>query len=138
MLNGIHPSSPGGCRYDNLVGMFSGKQVPAVGISVGLERVFSVLEARIRAQAAAQGGFVRTSATQVLPDSQIRLLPRSHIVLAVVLVYERWTGLQACNPHKSVVGCGCSNIGGVQSCSQLALDVGMRISEHGGRTAQQW
>ena len=33
--------------------MFSGKDVPAVGCSIGIERVFAVLEARKRAQAAA-------------------------------------------------------------------------------------
>lgn len=33
-----------GGRYDNLVGMFSGKQVPAVGVSLGIERVFNIME----------------------------------------------------------------------------------------------
>jgi histidyl-tRNA synthetase len=31
-------------RYDKLVGMFSGKDVPAVGISIGIERVFKILQ----------------------------------------------------------------------------------------------
>jgi histidyl-tRNA synthetase len=35
----------GGGRYDNLVGMFSGKQVPAVGFSLGLERILMLMEA---------------------------------------------------------------------------------------------
>ena len=34
----------GGGRYDNLVGMFSGKQVPAVGFSLGLERILLVMD----------------------------------------------------------------------------------------------
>jgi histidyl-tRNA synthetase len=34
----------GGGRYDNLVGMFSGKQVPAVGFSLGLERILLLME----------------------------------------------------------------------------------------------
>ena len=34
----------GGGRYDNLVGMFSGKQVPAVGFSLGLERIFLLMD----------------------------------------------------------------------------------------------
>jgi histidyl-tRNA synthetase len=34
----------GGGRYDNLVGMFSGKQVPAVGLSLGLERILLLME----------------------------------------------------------------------------------------------
>lgn len=36
----------GGGRYDGLVGRFSGKDVPAVGFSIGFERIFSVLLAR--------------------------------------------------------------------------------------------
>jgi histidyl-tRNA synthetase len=35
----------GGGRYDNLVGMFSGKQVPAIGFSLGLERILMLMEA---------------------------------------------------------------------------------------------
>ena len=36
----------GGGRYDNLVGMFSNKQVPAVGFSLGLERILLLMEER--------------------------------------------------------------------------------------------
>ncbi|XP_063530505.1 histidine--tRNA ligase, cytoplasmic isoform X1 [Cydia strobilella] len=56
-------SIAGGGRYDNLVGMFDSKkkQVPCVGVSVGVERVFSVLEAR----AAAGALRVRTSDVDV-------------------------------------------------------------------------
>ncbi len=36
----------GGGRYDGLVGMFSGRQVPAVGVSLGLERLLVVMEER--------------------------------------------------------------------------------------------
>lgn len=52
-------SVAGGGRYDNLVGMFDprGKAVPCVGVSIGVERIFSVLEAR----AAAGGQKLRTS-----------------------------------------------------------------------------
>jgi hypothetical protein len=55
-----------GGRYDGLVGMFSGADVPAVGVSVGVERVFAILEARARAAAAASGGKIRESETGVL------------------------------------------------------------------------
>jgi len=43
-------SVSGGGRYDNLVGMFEGKgkQMPCVGFSVGIERVFNILEARAK------------------------------------------------------------------------------------------
>ncbi|WJX42680.1 histidine--tRNA ligase [Trifolium repens] len=33
-----------GGRYDNLIGMFGSKQVPAVGVSLGIERVFVIME----------------------------------------------------------------------------------------------
>jgi histidyl-tRNA synthetase len=33
----------GGGRYDNLIGKFTGESVPAVGFSIGFERIFSVL-----------------------------------------------------------------------------------------------
>jgi histidyl-tRNA synthetase len=42
---GIGSIAAGG-RYDNLVGMFSGKtQVPCVGISFGIDRIFSIIQA---------------------------------------------------------------------------------------------
>lgn len=37
-------SIAGGGRYDGLVGMFSNKDIPAVGFSIGIERVFNLLE----------------------------------------------------------------------------------------------
>ncbi|XP_017041984.1 histidine--tRNA ligase, cytoplasmic isoform X1 [Drosophila ficusphila] len=56
-------SVAGGGRYDNLVGMFDprGKAVPCVGVSIGVERIFSVLEAR----AASSGLKLRTSDVEV-------------------------------------------------------------------------
>ena len=39
---GIGSIAAGG-RYDNLVGMFSGTQVPCVGVSLGVERIFAIL-----------------------------------------------------------------------------------------------
>ncbi len=43
---GLAGSMGGGGRYDNLVGMFGKQQVPAVGFSLGLERVLLVMEER--------------------------------------------------------------------------------------------
>lgn len=45
-------SVAGGGRYDGLVGMFDprGKQVPCVGVSIGVERIFAVLEAKQAAE----------------------------------------------------------------------------------------
>jgi histidyl-tRNA synthetase len=46
---GVGSVAAGG-RYDNLVGMFSGKnQIPCVGISFGVDRIFSVIKARMAA-----------------------------------------------------------------------------------------
>jgi histidyl-tRNA synthetase len=36
----------GGGRYDNLLGMFSGEQIPAAGVSLGLERILVVMNER--------------------------------------------------------------------------------------------
>lgn len=45
-VEGLSGSMGGGGRYDNLVGMFSKQQVPAVGFSLGLERILLVMEER--------------------------------------------------------------------------------------------
>ena len=37
-------SVSGGGRYDGLIGMFSGRDIPAMGISIGLERIIEVAE----------------------------------------------------------------------------------------------
>ena len=37
-----------GGRYDNLVGMFSGSEVPCVGVSIGIERVLTIMEKRLQ------------------------------------------------------------------------------------------
>jgi histidyl-tRNA synthetase len=42
----INGSLGGGGRYDNLVGMFSGQDVPACGFSLGLERIIVVMAER--------------------------------------------------------------------------------------------
>jgi histidyl-tRNA synthetase len=55
-----------GGRYDTLVGMFSGKDVPAVGVSIGIERVFAIMEAQAQEVGAAP---VRSTQTQVLVAS---------------------------------------------------------------------
>lgn len=43
--NGVQMGSIlGGGRYDNLIGMFSGKDITAVGISFGVDRIYDVLK----------------------------------------------------------------------------------------------
>jgi histidyl-tRNA synthetase len=39
-------SVSGGGRYDNLVGVFSGRSIPAVGVSLGIDRLLTVMEER--------------------------------------------------------------------------------------------
>jgi len=43
---GVSGSLGGGGRYDNLVGMFAGRDIPACGFSLGLERMLMLLEER--------------------------------------------------------------------------------------------
>jgi histidyl-tRNA synthetase len=69
LIGGNVGSIAAGGRYDKLVGMFSGKEVPAVGVSIGIERVFAIMEAQMRAEAAAANGTIRETETQVLVAS---------------------------------------------------------------------
>ena len=57
-----------GGRYDGLVGMFDqkGRPVPCVGLSMGIERIFSILEARAKMASSSE---VRTVETQVMVAS---------------------------------------------------------------------
>ncbi|HRV07446.1 MAG TPA: histidine--tRNA ligase [Acidobacteriota bacterium] len=45
-IRGFAGSAGGGGRYDDLVGMFCGEQIPACGFSLGLERLLLILEER--------------------------------------------------------------------------------------------
>ncbi|XP_058444126.1 histidine--tRNA ligase isoform X2 [Malaya genurostris] len=70
-------SVAGGGRYDNLVGMFNPKrkQVPCVGVSIGVERIFSILEAKTQQK-------VRTTEVEVYVASAHKglLLKRMEIL----------------------------------------------------------
>ena len=54
-----------GGRYDHLVGQFSGKEVPCVGVSIGVERVFSIMEGQWRKRAEESNGTIRETETEV-------------------------------------------------------------------------
>ncbi|KAI1318476.1 hypothetical protein F5Y16DRAFT_391909 [Xylariaceae sp. FL0255] len=45
-----------GGRYDNLVGMYGNKQIPCVGISFGVDRIFTILKARYEKEKLAPRG----------------------------------------------------------------------------------
>ncbi|XP_064314859.1 histidine--tRNA ligase, cytoplasmic-like isoform X1 [Phalacrocorax carbo] len=83
-------SVAGGGRYDGLVGMFDpkGRKVPCVGVSIGIERIFSILEQRVKAS----GEKVRTTETQVLVAT-----PQKHLLAArLKLISELWdAGIKA-------------------------------------------
>lgn len=55
-----------GGRYDHLVGMFSNKEVPAVGVSIGIERVFAIIEAQMKEKTKENKGTIRETETEVL------------------------------------------------------------------------
>ncbi|XP_078443663.1 class II aaRS and biotin synthetases superfamily protein [Wolffia australiana] len=85
-----------GGRYDNLVGMFSGKNVPAVGISLGIERVFTIMEQLAKDQ----NQSLRATETEVL----VAVLGKD-LALAAELVSEMWAaGIKAeFGIHKKVM-----------------------------------
>ena len=45
-FEGFSGSAGGGGRYDDLIGMFSGRRVPSSGMSLGLERILLILDER--------------------------------------------------------------------------------------------
>uniref|UniRef100_A0A8U7P332 histidine--tRNA ligase n=1 Tax=Corvus moneduloides TaxID=1196302 RepID=A0A8U7P332_CORMO len=79
-------SVAGGGRYDGLVGMFDpkGRKVPCVGVSIGIERIFSILEQRLEASEEK----IRTTETQVLVASAQKKLLEERLKL----ISELWDG----------------------------------------------
>uniref|UniRef100_A0A0B8RXH9 histidine--tRNA ligase n=1 Tax=Philothamnus irregularis TaxID=1899461 RepID=A0A0B8RXH9_9SAUR len=83
-------SVAGGGRYDGLVGMFDpkGRKVPCVGVSIGIERVFSIMEQKMEASEEK----IRTTETQVLVASAQKKLLEERLKL----VSELWdSGIKA-------------------------------------------
>ncbi|KFP09958.1 Histidine--tRNA ligase, cytoplasmic, partial [Egretta garzetta] len=77
-------------RYDGLVGMFDpkGRKVPCVGVSIGIERIFSILEQRLEASEEK----IRTTETQVLVASAQKKLLEERLKL----ISELWdAGIKA-------------------------------------------
>uniref|UniRef100_A0A183U1X1 histidine--tRNA ligase n=1 Tax=Toxocara canis TaxID=6265 RepID=A0A183U1X1_TOXCA len=72
-----------GGRYDNLVGMFSQKKqsVPCVGVSFGIERLFSIMEMRAELEKSA----VRTTETEVFVASAQKNLLKERMKLCKLL-----------------------------------------------------
>uniref|UniRef100_A0A3P9KGS3 histidine--tRNA ligase n=1 Tax=Oryzias latipes TaxID=8090 RepID=A0A3P9KGS3_ORYLA len=83
-------SVAGGGRYDGLVGMFDpkGRKVPCVGVSIGIERIFSIMEQKAEASAEK----VRTTEVQVMVASAQKNLLEERLRL----VTELWNaGIKA-------------------------------------------
>ena len=82
-------SVAGGGRYDKLVGMFSGQKgskgdVPCVGVSIGIERLFSIMESNI----AKSKALVRQIETEVFVASAQKNLMEERMKLCADL----WDG----------------------------------------------
>jgi histidyl-tRNA synthetase len=64
----------GGGRYDNLIGMFLGREVPACGFSLGLERIIVVMTERGMFPVSVTGGGVDVVVTFMDDDSRAEAL----------------------------------------------------------------
>jgi len=58
VVEGFPSAILGGGRYDDLIGQFAGKKIPAVGCSIGFERILAILQERTAGQAVAAGSRV--------------------------------------------------------------------------------
>uniref|UniRef100_A0A480HPK9 Histidine--tRNA ligase, cytoplasmic n=1 Tax=Sus scrofa TaxID=9823 RepID=A0A480HPK9_PIG len=86
---GVGSVAAGG-RYDGLVGMFDpkGRKVPCVGLSIGVERIFSIVEQRMKTF----GEKIRTTETQVFVATPQKNFLRERLKL----IAELWdAGIKA-------------------------------------------
>jgi histidyl-tRNA synthetase len=93
-------SLSGGGRYDRLVGMFLGRDIPAVGVSLGLERIVTVMEEQgmfptdtgaLRVWVAALESTERASSAQI-PDGLLgrdAFLPELQAALRLATLLRR-------------------------------------------------
>ena len=58
VVEGFSSSILGGGRYDELIGQFAGKKIPAVGCSIGFERILSLLQEQELKKASSQSSGV--------------------------------------------------------------------------------
>lgn len=85
-------SIAGGGRYDELVGMFSQNNIPAIGVSIGIERVFAILEEKTK-----NDPKIRKCETQVLVAQAGKNLMKQRFKL----LNELWTaGVKAETMYK--------------------------------------
>uniref|UniRef100_A0A8C8SWG6 histidine--tRNA ligase n=1 Tax=Pelusios castaneus TaxID=367368 RepID=A0A8C8SWG6_9SAUR len=82
-------SVAGGGRYDGLVGMFDnkGRKVPCVGVSIGVERLFSIMEQEVE-----YSERIRTTETQVL----VATPQKNFLDVRLKLISDLWdSGIKA-------------------------------------------
>ncbi|XP_043253237.1 histidine--tRNA ligase, cytoplasmic isoform X4 [Colletes gigas] len=113
-------SVAGGGRYDNLVGMFDNKNktVPCVGLSLGVERIFSVLEAKL----SRDGLKTRTNETEVYVASAQKNLHEERMRI----ISDLWTaGLKAEQSYKKNV----KLLHQLQYCEENGIPLAIIIGE---------
>jgi hypothetical protein len=112
--------------------MYSGKDVPAVGVSIGVERVFTVLETKLRAQAQAANRSIRATKTQVLVGSfgkgmqvmsiYLQVVPCSTCV-SMMMLFQHYG---ACH-QLSFLPFGCAELRKLWQCSPLVATHTWRV-----------
>ena len=75
-------SIAGGGRYDELVGTLGGERIPCVGFSLGVERIFAIMENRM--QKAKNALKVRANETEVMVCSSEGLLKERMEICSVL------------------------------------------------------
>jgi len=75
---GVKGSICGGGRYDNLIGLYSGKSMPAVGVSIGIDRVMDLLDYK----SSEQSTYAKTFVAYVNSGNRKRAIEVSEVLRA--------------------------------------------------------
>lgn len=113
-------SVAGGGRYDQLVGMFDNKNknVPCVGVSLGVERIFSILEARL----VGKGLKMRSTETEVFVASAQKNLHEERMKI----IADLWeSGLKAEHSYKM----NAKLLAQLQYCEENGIPLAIIIGE---------
>ncbi|KAF4520828.1 hypothetical protein B566_EDAN007123 [Ephemera danica] len=111
-------SIAGGGRYDDLVGMFDpkGRKVPCVGVSIGVERVFSLLEAKGADQS------LRSSSVEVFVASAQKNLVEERMKIC----NELWSaGVKCEHPYRA----NPKLLAQLQHCEQNGIPLAVILGE---------
>jgi len=114
-------SVAGGGRYDKLVGMFAEKKnadVPCVGVSIGIERLFSIMESNV----AKNKSLIRTKDTEVYVAQAQKNLLEERMKLCTLL----WdAGIKAEQSYKK----NAKLLNQLQYCEEEAIPYALVIGE---------